>query len=149
MIDDATKLIWEQSSHMAKVEVVYDLDFNSTPSIILHQNDYKLMKIFSWDKISMDIDTEKNGTVLGFCVREPPMHIFLVVDRMKGGTYFTHIVMHEMLHGFGLDHVPNKESVMYLYTYTDSKNEFSEEDAIEFGRVFGVAKERVKYTTNK
>lgn len=142
---------WEQYSGGRVVfELQHDLEDNSAfeaitatlPSIVAVKSDA--------DGI---VDFEKaqhcNGCMtLGLTYRAPePPHpvIFLVMDRLENPRDFYDVVMHELGHAIGLDHIPARDSIMYAHHSPSSPNCPHQADMAEFCRVYGCELKDVKW----
>lgn len=120
-IEGATDAWRRQTSGVANITVVYDLDFNSIQSIQDHQNDIVLVRRTS-DMSSVrfaDIMSECEGCVLGWTtsggIHSPDtggaVDMALIVDRTAG--ILKQVAMHEFGHLLGLPHVGSRQSIMY------------------------------------
>lgn len=133
--------IWrEQTSGLADIRVIFDLDFNSVSSLEQHRTDDLLIRMTSDLKAIQDIDCESateqgmpcdmpwGPKVLGFVTPTGGVHatnhgnirMVLVADRLfdpEDPRYETdrwvQVNIHEFGHILGLPHVPATQAVMY------------------------------------
>jgi hypothetical protein len=93
------------------VELKYDLD--GGPEFI---GTARLIRMHSSAQLARDIAAKWNGTVYGATMPGPPPRMYLMWDTLRGDGLFIHVAMHELLHGFGADHVFEPGSVLYWRT---------------------------------
>jgi len=124
--------IYKQSSGLLKLNIIYDLDFISTNSLLYHTSDNLLMRAPSYaDYIKPDF--------LGFTVKNPntgQIFIYIISERIKTPIAFQHVAMHEFLHGFGLHHVTSINSIMYPETLSNPPTCMTEDDAWELCGIY-------------
>lgn len=89
-------------------DIVYDLDFNSTTSVVKYGHDTIMARMLSW------YDPVVDPHMLGVTTKEH--QIYFVVDRIPNMRV---VSRHEIGHAFGLHHVDNYNSVM-SDTYNES-----------------------------
>jgi hypothetical protein len=98
----------------AEIRVDYDLDRSNMLRLMLLKDSVRLTRIESTAPLVRDIDLKFNGTVYGWTALGREMYI--VWDRMYTEQMLRHVVLHEVLHALGVDHVTSPGSVMYDVT---------------------------------
>ena len=112
IIDEAVRALRVQTG--IEVEIIYDLDFEKLETLVMLVHEKKLTRVPESAPIVTDIDFKVRGRVFGWTILERDM--WLVWDRMSSERLMVHTVLHELLHGLGVDHVKDPQSVMYEVT---------------------------------
>jgi hypothetical protein len=112
--------VLQQSAGTLDVHVTYDLDFDSTLSVVSHSGDDLLVRAPQDAPYVVYEDSTTSrllGVVAGVDLANYSMvgqkRIYLVADRLWTPEVFEHVAMHEMLHAFGLVHVDDPDAVMF------------------------------------
>lgn len=123
LITTASALWSVQTSGLAKIQVVYDLDFDSVSSITEHAtNGHNMMKRMTSDMPEVQGEDEPNAKLLGEVmpsggVHNPwhlPLRVIFVADRLEGDPqFYLQVILHEFGHVLGLPHSPVISAIMY------------------------------------
>ncbi len=121
-IDDSAKVWNLQTGGLAKITIVYDLDFDSLTSIQEHISDkhHLMARMESWMSSVQDVDTY-GAKVLGWVspsggIHNPwkkPIFVAFVMDRMLDRAYTMQVMVHEFGHVLGLPHLASPQALMY------------------------------------
>lgn len=117
--------IWSrQTSGLAAIWLVYDLDFND----LIGLNEHVVMGHHTVVRLTSDLasvesaDTEAHclGCVLGWMTEggihneaRQPVHGAFVVDRLSNQNRRVQVFLHELGHVLGLSHVAQRHAIMY------------------------------------
>ena len=119
-----------------RVDVRYDLDFGKVEHLARFQNVTQLMRIARDAQLTRDMDSRYRGIVFGWSVYANPPRVYVAADVLNGGeVLYLHVVIHELLHAVGCDHVSDPNAV--LYWQTDLKHQavkLTEADRLELAR---------------
>ncbi len=124
----------------------YDLDFTDVLSVVSHATDPVLIRAesrYPWVPI---IDALKGGTILGVTMdhQSPAPKVYLIIDRLPTALALHHVVMHELLHAAGMEHVEVKGSIMTAASNMDHPPLcMSDADRAEFCHVAGCRVEQL------
>jgi hypothetical protein len=112
VIDRAVEGLREQIG--ADIRIQYDLDYSNLLRLMQLKDTIRLTRVGSDAPIVRDIDLQFHGTVYGWTWLD--RHMYVVWDRQSTERLMRHVVMHELLHCFGVPHVNVPGSVMYEQT---------------------------------
>lgn len=149
LLVEATDRLRDQTSGFIDVRVVFDLDFDSNESLVLHEDDNLILRLdanhLPSGKQSTTVRTLAFTLVYMDDVDLMRQSVsYLVWDRLSDDTVFVHVAMHEMLHMLRIDHVAGSTSVMYPEAPTSGASLcLSKEDAGEICFVHGCDVRRI------
>lgn len=132
-----------QTDGLGCVLVVFDLDFHNIDSLQRYQNANLIVKADSDTDAVRRIDDETGGEVLGL-VMPPggvktgqPVRMLLIADRLhREAGQFHKVVLHELGHVLGMQHLSDSWSVMYPgYSKDQTPGCLQDVDLNEFCRV--------------
>lgn len=132
-----------QTDGLGCVLVVFDLDFRSIDTLQRYQNAHLIVKADSDTDAVRRIDAETGGEVLGL-VMPPggvrsgqPTRMLLIADRLhREPGQFHKVVLHELGHVLGMQHLMDSWSVMYPgYSKDQTPGCLQDVDLNEFCRV--------------
>ena len=119
--------LWNvQTSGVARITLVFDVDFESTRDIESHANSQEnlMLRLESWMEIVQSEDGEQGALLLGVVspaggIHNPwqkPLTVGFVVDRLDGklsGVTLTQVALHEFGHVLGIPHQPGVAGIMF------------------------------------
>lgn len=120
--------LWKfQTSGLAVITLVYDVDFESTQDIKAHvEAGHNIMlRLESWMDIVTDEDADQGAKLLGLVspaggIHNPwqkPLTVGFVVDRLGdnsiSGTTLTQVALHEFGHVLGVSHQNTMNAIMF------------------------------------
>ncbi len=113
-------LLWnKQTGGVAKITLLYDLDFNSPSELERLQDSNLVIRAESDMRVVVAMDNGCVGCVLGWMtsgglhnVGHGPINGAFVVDRIPRESR-TQVMLHEFGHALGLPHVPARQAIMY------------------------------------
>ena len=111
LIDEAIRDLRVQSG--INVSIHYDLDYSNLEVVNALAGEKKLTRVGSSSVAVVDMDKYFNHVYAWTTFKR---NIWLVWDRMWGRRLMKHVVMHELVHALGVDHVDDPEAVMYWQT---------------------------------
>lgn len=100
-----------QTTGYMRVDVAFDLDFRDPASLLRAQEHWSLLRTEAATEFVRDVDRRMNAEILGVTVRDQRL-VALVVDRLPAIDKWRHVVMHELLHAAGAEHVRDARSLM-------------------------------------
>ena len=99
------------------VEIIYDLDFGKVERLARLKDVKQLIRIERSAQLTRDMDLRFRGITFGWTMVGSPVRAYIASDVLKGGeTLYAHVVMHELLHIVGCDHVSDPNAVLYWQT---------------------------------
>ncbi len=116
--------VWRaQTGGVARIEVIYDLDFNDLANVASHKRDSTLVRRLGWmlTVLASDAESECDKCVLGWTtaggIHNPqgePVDMTFVMDRVGDfPNEFKEVALHEFGHALGLPHVYSPQSIMF------------------------------------
>lgn len=158
LINDAIAKINDQTNGLAKIGVIYDLDWSAPTANADYVHLDQILSHYSFSSAvaKQDKDMPLGNVVLGWAdvdFNNPKYvtRVNLVVDRLRTDEQYRHVVMHEILHALRLHHTPGKKiSVMYWQTTGPEPTTcMSFFDAQELCRVYNCKVEEISYCERK
>lgn len=129
---DAAAALWGvQTSGLAVIRIVYDLDFLSVTGLKAHVDagHHTIRRMQEWMPLVKAMDDGDDGATLAQVVpaggiRNPwrkPISVYFVMDRMGGEQYpergnFRQTALHEFGHVLGVPHQEARYAIMYKHT---------------------------------
>lgn len=119
--DSAADTWSKQTGGQAKIDLVYDLDFNDPIGLVRLQDANVVVRRESWMEAVKEADSETNchGCVLGWMnaggLHNPwgyQIHGAFVVDRINPSD-LRQVMLHEFGHALGVPHVQAVQGIMY------------------------------------
>lgn len=145
-IADAVGRLNLQTNGLIELSVVYDLDWEngSVSDIVRLEGYHQLVRIKSDAPIvgKMDGDRKDGLMTQGYCKVDfefllNPTKIYIIYDRLTySSEMYVHVVFHEFLHSFGMQHVTDSASVMYFKSSHTPQLCMNMTDAKELCRVY-------------
>ncbi len=121
-MEDAAAIWYVQTSHLAVIALVYDLDFSDMANLKAHvdADDNLVARMESWMRAVQEGD-QPHAMVLGWVspgggIHNPehaPTHVAFVTDRFLDRDMALQVITHEFGHVLGLPHVASRQSIMY------------------------------------
>lgn len=121
-----------------RVDVIYDLDFGKVEQLNRFAGLILLMRADRGSELTQEMDLRFKGITYGWTMGVNWKRAYIVSDVLGGGgeTLYLHVVMHEMLHIVGCEHVSDPNAVLFWSTDNHHKAiRLTEADRLELLRV--------------
>lgn len=143
-VELAAKLWRLQTSNVAVITLVWDVDFASVSNLQEHVNKHHhtLLKTVSWAEDVREQD-RPNSFVLAFVYPRGGIHnpwgdavtMKLVMDRLDDTTRMFQVTVHEFGHVFGVPHLESVQSVMFPAYFPGKTSCLKRHDLVAFCNV--------------
>jgi hypothetical protein len=97
-----------------RVDIVYDLDMHDIGRLAALRNSPRMARVDSSLQIVKDVDVNVRGVTFGWMGIQ--RDVYIVRDRIWTDRMLLHVVMHELLHIAGADHVSDETAVLHWQT---------------------------------
>jgi len=93
-----------------RVDVIYDLDLRKP------ERTFRLVRVLSVNPATAEMDKFFQAEVYGWTHPFIVPRAYIVVDRLESEGFARHVVLHELLHVLGCQHVDDPSAVLYGIT---------------------------------